>query len=207
MKEPEEVLPDLNSTEVQDATVKIQAAFRGHKARQEVKERRQVDDSSETEDSQDGKVAATSDSTETETEEDSLPNLEDSDVENAAIKIQSVYRGFQARKKHPPRKHDFGEIAHAAVTIQRAYRRYKKTKSKVRPGPIQRGRGKLPPGAVQKTQSISKLPPGAHQHGKQVAKRVELQVSEKTDDHDARERKTYNQVGGRKGELKRGEEA
>merc|ERR1711934_109246 len=93
MQDTKEVMPDLNCVQVQDATVKIQAAFRGHKARQEVKDRRQVDDSSETEESQEGKMAATSDSTETETEEDSLPNLEDSDVENAAVKIQSVYRG------------------------------------------------------------------------------------------------------------------
>merc|ERR1711874_758714 len=62
-----------------------------------------------------------------------MPDLDDSDVENATIKIQSAFRGFQARKnivKSKPsfKKQKFEDIVHAAIVIQRTYRRYKKRK-------------------------------------------------------------------------------
>jgi len=77
-----------------------------------------------------------SSATESEAGED-MPDLDDSDVENATIKIQSAYRGFQARKnmgnsKVVPKKQKFEDIVHAAITIQRAFRRYKKKKDETR---------------------------------------------------------------------------
>merc|ERR1711874_52210 len=75
---------------------------------------------------------ADSSATESEVGED-MPDLDDSDVENATIKIQSAFRGFQARKnivKSKPsfKKQKFEDIVHAAIVIQRTYRRYKKRK-------------------------------------------------------------------------------
>jgi len=70
-------------------------------------------------------------------EGEDMPDLDDSDVENATIKIQSAFRGFQARKnvtkpKPVVNKPKFEDIVHAAITIQRAYRRYKKNKQERR---------------------------------------------------------------------------
>merc|ERR1712106_716367 len=66
-------------------------------------------------------------------EGEDMPDLDDSDVENATIKIQTAFRGFQARKnvtkpKPVAKKPKFEDIVHAAITIQRAYRRYNKKK-------------------------------------------------------------------------------
>merc|ERR1719385_591678 len=95
VEQHKEIMPDLNCAQVQDATVKIQAAFRGHKARQEIKEAKHVDDSSET--------------------EEELPDLMDADVEAATVKIQSAYRGFQTRKKMQDKKEVMPDLNCAEV--------------------------------------------------------------------------------------------
>merc|ERR1719234_2555529 len=82
-------MPDLNCAQVQDATVKIQSAYRGFQTRKQMK----VEKDSDTRDV----IATTSDSS--ETEDESLPDLKDAEVENATLKIQSAYRGFQTRKQ------------------------------------------------------------------------------------------------------------
>merc|ERR1711994_621088 len=87
-----EVMPDLNCAQVQDATLKIQSAYRGFQTRKQMKVAKDPKDIVAT-------TSDSSDSTETETEDDrdSLPDLKDSNVENATLKIQSAYRGFQTR--------------------------------------------------------------------------------------------------------------
>merc|ERR1711994_667549 len=52
----------------------------------------------------------------------------DPEVKEAAVKIQSVYRGFQTRKV--TKKKSAMEVAMAVIRIQRAYRRYKERKYK-----------------------------------------------------------------------------
>ena len=64
-----DALPDLNSAKVQEATIKIQSAYRGFKTREELKD-----------------------------EGHHLPDLKAKDVAAAAIKIQAVYKGFKARQ-------------------------------------------------------------------------------------------------------------
>merc|ERR1712233_178854 len=69
IKEHKEIMPDLNCAQVQDATIKIQSAYRGFKTRKEMKE-------------------AGSD----------LPDLKAANVAAATLRIQAYYRGFKARK-------------------------------------------------------------------------------------------------------------
>jgi hypothetical protein len=59
-----------------------------------------------------------------------LPDLTSNDVINSTIKIQSAFRGFQERKniKQMRENHSLAKIASASMTIQRAYRRYRKRK-------------------------------------------------------------------------------
>ncbi|XP_060079840.1 titin-like [Ylistrum balloti] len=64
-----------------DAATKIQAGFRGHKVRQEVKARKEAQETTE------------------EKKEEIDINLEDPDVEKAATKIQAGFRGHKARKE------------------------------------------------------------------------------------------------------------
>ena len=62
-----------------------------------------------------------------------LPDLRDPEMKTAAVKIQSVYRGFQTRKvaqvTGSAKKHTWLEVVAAAVTIQRCYKRYKAKKA------------------------------------------------------------------------------
>ena len=124
------------------------------------------DSSSSSESESQIKRATSPDSSDTESEGDNMPNIEDSDVDktaliiqpvydgfklgqgiyspedpmdlpdlsshdvvNSTIKIQSAYRGFIARKKTvelKQHKHNFAHLASASITIQKAYRRYKR---------------------------------------------------------------------------------
>ena len=62
-------MPDLNAADVAQAAVKIQAAYKGFKARK----------------------------AKNQTEED-LPDLKDKSVQDATIKIQCAFKGFAVRK-------------------------------------------------------------------------------------------------------------
>merc|ERR1711879_912640 len=94
----EEGLPDLNSKDVQEATIKIQSSFRGFKARKKVESRKRragdVVFAAMTIQRAFKRFKAKKMKQQTE---DDLPNLNSSEVKDAAIKIQSAYRGFQTR--------------------------------------------------------------------------------------------------------------
>merc|ERR1712170_165385 len=62
--------------------------------------------------------------------EEGLPDLNAKDVQEATIKIQSSFRGFQARKKVEKKKRRAGDVVFAAMTIQRAFKKYKQRKLK-----------------------------------------------------------------------------
>ena len=87
--EGEEIDIDLNDPDVGKAAVKIQSSFRGHQARKEVGAIKNDNNNGKQQD-QDNKV---------EEEEEIDIDLDDPDVGKAAVKIQSSFRGHQARKE------------------------------------------------------------------------------------------------------------
>ena len=85
---------DLNDPEVDKAALKIQSSFRGHQARKEVKEIKEKQDN----ESKD-KRAKTRDLEEISIHKESLNSsmdidLNDPEVDKAALKIQSSFRGL-----------------------------------------------------------------------------------------------------------------
>ena len=91
-------MPDLKAADVAAATIRIQKVFRGYQARKKVDELKE------------------------------MPNLKDPQMAIAAVKIQSVYRGFQLRQQKKPAKRKWADVVMAALTIQRAYRKYRARK-------------------------------------------------------------------------------
>merc|ERR1712113_52081 len=54
---------------------------------------------------------------------ESLPDINDTDIQKATITIQSAYRGFKTRKEM--KKKSAMDVVSACMTIQRAFKRYK----------------------------------------------------------------------------------
>ncbi|XP_076112229.1 uncharacterized protein LOC143080326 isoform X4 [Mytilus galloprovincialis] len=92
--ETEEVDIDLNDPEVEKAATKIQAGFRGHKTRKEMLSKTDVQTTQSEEKVPEKK----------EEEEEVDIDLNDPDVEKAAIKIQAGFKGFQTRKEMQSKK-------------------------------------------------------------------------------------------------------
>merc|ERR1712241_79794 len=87
-----ESLPDLNDSEVQMATVKIQSAYRGFKTRQEMKKRSAGDVVFAV-----LRIQRAFKRYKARKElKESLPDISDSEVQMATVKIQSAFRGFKA---------------------------------------------------------------------------------------------------------------
>ena len=86
-------LPDLKDKDVQDAATKIQAAFKGHKARKgqmasEVKKATVFKSHHAVKKSQKSKKPI----------DDDLPDLKDKEVQEATEKIQAAFKGYKFRK-------------------------------------------------------------------------------------------------------------
>ena len=94
-EDEEEIDIDLEDPEVADAALKIQAGFKGHQARKEVKAMKEAKEPMETE------AVESAESTEpAETKEEEIDiDLEDPEVADAALKIQAGFKGHQARKE------------------------------------------------------------------------------------------------------------
>ena len=88
-EEEEEELPDLADKDVQDATLKIQAGFRGMMARKAMK----TDAAPEESAGNGGNGAMMEVPTAKEEEEDEeMPDLNDADVQAATLKIQAGFK-------------------------------------------------------------------------------------------------------------------
>ncbi len=131
-KEKDLGLPDLESKEVECATVKIQSVFKGFQARKKL---RTGPGAFET-----ARAAMTiqrayrrfqkrnqARKLKQQEEEEDLPDLKDESVKTATVKIQAAFRGFQSRKEAKEMKSAF-EVARAALVIQSAYRGFKARK-------------------------------------------------------------------------------
>ena len=121
-KSADDDLPDLNDSEVQMATVKIQSAFRGFKTRQEMKKRSAGDVVFAV-----LRIQRAFKRYKARKElKESLPDLNDSEVQMATVKIQSAFRGFKTRQDM--KKRSAGDVVFAVLRIQRAFKRYKARK-------------------------------------------------------------------------------
>merc|ERR1711974_444618 len=110
-------LPDLNDSEVQMATVKIQSAFRGFKTRQEMKKRSAGDVVFAV-----MRIQRAFKRYKARKElKESLPDLNDSEVQMATVKIQSAFRGFKTR--NDMKKRSAVDVISAVLRIQRAFKR------------------------------------------------------------------------------------
>ncbi|XP_013792041.2 neuromodulin-like, partial [Limulus polyphemus] len=83
-KESEELDIDLNDTDLTKAATKIQASFRGHKVRKEMKHQ-----------DEDNKEPISNENQSMGEEVD----LNDPELLKAATKIQATFRGYQSRKQ------------------------------------------------------------------------------------------------------------
>ena len=90
-------MPDLNDADVQAATLKIQAGFKGFKVRKEMKEK-QAEEGPAAAAAAAAEEPAAAAAAEEEEEEEEMPDLNAKDVQDATLKIQAGFRGMKVRK-------------------------------------------------------------------------------------------------------------
>ena len=105
-------LPDLNAADVANAAVKIQAAFKGHKARKQVKEQKDLQDKAV----QDATIKIQSAFKGFNVRKQKQEEMK------AALLIQRNFRGYVFRKKSEKAFAATVEAATAAIKIQKVYR-------------------------------------------------------------------------------------
>jgi hypothetical protein len=99
----EEIDIDLNDPEVANAATKIQAGFKGHQTRKEMKKRKEGDQDADKEAEKEGQAHQDKEEKDTQVEEIDI-DLNDPEVEQAATKIQAGFKGHQTRKEMKKKK-------------------------------------------------------------------------------------------------------
>ena len=125
VKEEEEVDIDLNDPDVENAACKIQAGFKGMKARKEVSELKAnktetviVDEKIVTDDQKQLDKKDEIEETEVKTEDEIDIDLNDPDVEQAASKIQAGFKGMKARKEVSAMKENVKDSAKEVTGVK-----------------------------------------------------------------------------------------
>ena len=127
--ETEESVPDLDDPDVQLAASRIQSAFKGLKDRKRVQALKQK--AKEELQALQRKKAGNSKSTSDDDDDDEMPDLKDKGVQDAAVKIQSAFRGHKVRRTTAHKKSASNDalpnlkdkkVQAAATKIQSAFR-------------------------------------------------------------------------------------
>ena len=126
--ETEESVPDLDDPDVQLAASRIQSAFKGLKDRKRVQALKQKakEELQALQRKKVGHSKSTSDD-----DDDEMPDLKDKGVQDAAVKIQSAFRGHKVRRTTAHKKSASNDalpnlkdkkVQAAATKIQSAFR-------------------------------------------------------------------------------------
>ena len=112
---------DLDDPEVEAAATKIQAGFKGHKARKQVKELQSEKKEEEKDDKTEEGIGEKKEGDHEEKKEEEIDiDLTDPDVEAAATKIQAGFKGHKARKEVSQMKTDKDDTAHPDTGVEDA---------------------------------------------------------------------------------------
>merc|ERR1719507_1742532 len=129
-------MPDLKDADVENATLKIQSAYRGFQTRKKMREAKEELPDLKAQEVVAATIAIQSAYKGFKTRQmvkkhkEVMPDLNCAQVQDATLKIQSAYRGFQTRKQMKDAKEDLpdlkaDDVVAATIKIQSAYKGFK----------------------------------------------------------------------------------